>query len=98
MVRTTDEILQRVKEYVGGNSDDSTLELVADISDTLRAGEDNRERITELETQVQEIDSTWRQKYRDRFFNTSENENDFEPEQNEKKKPTSFEELFKIKE
>lgn len=65
-VRTRDELMQRLSEYIGEDNSDAALEIMEDVTDTyddLNNGEDWRARYDEL-------DASWRKKYRDRFRGT----------------------------
>lgn len=92
-IRTRDEIMSQLKTLIGeDDTSDETLTFIQDVSDTL--GNDNSaQRITELETQLEEQDREWRKKYRDAFFTGKADESiEDEPEYNS---PKRFEDLFK---
>ena len=93
-VRTREEIMTQLQSMIGeDDTSDETLAFIQDVSDTL--GNDNSaQRITELETQLEEQDKTWRKKYRDAFF-TVKGDDSFEDEP-EETKPRRFEDLFTI--
>ena len=95
-IRTREEILNSVRDVIGESADDQTLELLADITDTMtdlenRANNDGEN----WEQRYRENDAEWRKKYRDRFFSSNPNEDSAdEPEQPTRKNYT-FENLFK---
>lgn len=90
-IRTRDEIMSQLQSFIGEETSDEALSFIQDVSDTL--GSDNSaQRITELETQLQEQDIEWRKKYRDAFFNGKPDESVDEPD--EPSKPMRFEDLF----
>lgn len=89
-VKTRDEIINKLNDVLGDNNSDDVLELMTDISDTLGNTSD-AQRVRELESQLEEQDRTWRQKYRDAFLSGADES--FEKE-NEPKKPRSFDDLF----
>lgn len=92
-VRTRDEIMSQLKSIIGEeDTSDETLNFIQDVSDTL--GNDNTNRITELEQQLADQDTAWRKKYRDAFFSGRPDETLNEPEEPEK--PKSFSDLFKF--
>lgn len=67
-IRTRDELITRVSEYIGEDNSDAALELMEDITDTyddLTSGEDWQARYNEL-------DRTWRERYRERFSGRSD--------------------------
>ena len=93
-IRTRDEIMNQLTTLIGEeDTSDETLTFIQDVSDTL--GNDNSaQRITELETQLEEQDKEWRKKYRDAFF-TGKPDDSIE-EESEQNSPKRFEDLFKI--
>ena len=96
-VTSRDEILRRVGAVIGDRSDDDVLGLLDDITDTLN---DYDNRITESgdwKAKYEENDKSWREKYRDRFYNAPETEEDYKDtyEVEEDKKTLTYEDLFK---
>lgn len=91
-IRTRDEIMNQLKSFLGDDdTGDETLAFIQDVSDTL--GDNNSaQRITELETQLEEQDKTWRKKYRDAFF--SGKPDDTLDDDDPPDKPKRFEDLF----
>ena len=62
-VRTREELLTRVSEYIGEDTSDAAIELLEDVTatyDDIPGGEDWRARYDELDTE-------WRRRYRERF-------------------------------
>lgn len=86
-VRTSEEFLAMIKEYVGDRAEDSDLAIIEDASDTIGAMAKHETEITQLKTENEEL----RKKYRDRFFEPKPN--DPEPNEPEAEK-TTFESLF----
>lgn len=95
-IRTREEILNSVRGVIGESADDQTLELLADITDTMTDLENRANNDSEnWEQRYRENDAEWRKKYRDRFFSSNPNEDSAdEPEQPTRKNYT-FENLFK---
>lgn len=95
-IRTREELLASVKGVIGDSADDQTLELLADITDTMTDLENKANNDSEnWEQKYRENDAEWRRKYRDRFFS---GEPVIEPADNpkpEKPKDYTFESLFK---
>lgn len=74
-VKTKDELLSYLNTLTADSSDDSTLEMIQDFTDTLNNFESNSQ--VDWEQKYNENDAKWRKKYRDRFFGkNSENETD----------------------
>lgn len=90
-VRTRDELMSTIKDYLGEDTSDAALSLVQDISDTL--GDSNAQTVADLRQQLKDQDENWRKKYRDTFFSGTPEKDDDDPP--EPKKPRTFAELFK---
>lgn len=90
-IRTKEEILESIRTRIGDDTSDEALALVEDVSDTMDSlsNADNED----WKTKYEENDAAWRQKYRDRFYN-SDNPKDEEPEE-QPRQIKSFEDLFK---
>lgn len=89
MKMTKDEILSQCREIIGERNDDTVLNFLENLSDTLET--DN----IDWQKKYNELDTSWREKYKDRFFNTS-NKNDevIEDKENDETQLT-YENLFK---
>lgn len=101
-VRPIEEILESVKTRVGDSTENADIEFIEDISDTLNDLISKASGQEDWKTKYEENDKAWREKYKERFFSTEENEKD-ELEDNKDiemkdKKPKTYAELFKEKE
>ena len=67
MVRTKEELLQSLRDSFGDRTDDASLGIIEDISDTMDSFNDG----TDWKEEAIRIDNEWRQRYHDRFFNPS---------------------------
>lgn len=90
-IRTKEEILESIRTRIGDDTSDEALALVEDVSDTMDSlsnteGED-------WKTKYEENDAAWRQKYRDRFYNSEKNDEDKDDEP--ARQIRNFEDLFK---
>ena len=63
-IRTRDELMNLINERITA-TDDATLELIGDITDTLS---DLDQRMIDADTRYAELDKSWREKYRERFL------------------------------
>lgn len=103
-VRTRDEILAAIRSRLGDDTSDDALTIIEDIDDTFkdyetRTGEDWKSKYDELDTQ-------WRRRYRDRFFQKADNgeitpedvKDDNEEDLKEESEVKDFDELFTEKE
>lgn len=94
-VKTSEEIMNYIKEKTKDDTSDETLQFVEDISDTLNDYETRTKNQVDWEQKYKDNDTKWRQKYRDRFFaGGDDEEKPEEPKKNEDKKPKSFNDLF----
>lgn len=92
-VRTTQEIIDALKESFGESPDDTQLAMLEDVSDTLtdlneKSGED-------WKTKYEENDMAWRKRYTDRFSGKTGSEPIPPEPDTEPPKPLTYESLFK---
>lgn len=91
---TKNELIEKVRKYVGDRTDDETIEIIEDISDSIDSSDAD-----EWKQKFEENDKMWRDKYISRFLEKKEDEPDTltEPEE-EEKEYNSFEDLFEEEE
>lgn len=88
-----DELIEKIKKYVGDRTDDETIEIIEDISDSIDSSDD------EWKQKFEENDKMWRDKYISRFLEKKEDELDTPTEHEEEEKEyNSFEDLFEEEE
>lgn len=91
---TRDELIEKVRKYVGDRTDDETIEIIEDISDSIDSSDDD-----EWRQKFMENDKMWRDKYISRFLEKKEDELDTPTEHEEEEKEyNSFEDLFEEEE
>lgn len=105
MVKTKDEILSVLKEFIGDSTDDKTITFLEDVSDTFAEYES---KISEdWKTKYEDNDKAWRERYRARFFDggavePSPNPDDVikrhETDAQEESENLSYDELFEKRE
>lgn len=89
-----DELIEKVRKYVGDRKDDDTIEIIEDISDSIDSSEAD-----EWKKKYEENDKMWRDKYISRFVEKKEDEPDTPTEHDEiEKEYNSFEDLFEEEE
>ena len=89
-----DELIEKVKKYVGDRTDDETIEIIEDISDSV--GTDDA---IEWEQKYKENDKMWRDKYISRFYDKKEEELETSSDSEEDEKEySSYEDLFEKEE
>ena len=92
-VRTTQEIIDALRESFGESPDDTQLAMLEDVSDTFtdlneKSGEDWKKR-------YEENDKAWRKRYTDRFSGKSDPEPNPPEDDTEPPKLLTYESLFK---
>lgn len=91
MVKTKDEIMEEIREYIGDRSDDQTIALVENISDTF----DDYAAHGDFEEKLMAVESEWRRKYIDRFMNGGDNKSVVETtEYEEKSEQITLDDLY----
>lgn len=91
MIKSKDDILTALNEKFGEETSDDLLSLLEDITDTFDDLEARSSDTTNWKQKFEENDAEWRQKYRDRFFNSNDDEDD----EDDDKPILTFEDLFK---
>ena len=74
--------MEKLKALIGDRTDDEALTFIEDVSDTVEANKSEED----WKTKYEENDKMWREKYRDRFYNGND-END---DDTDDKKDTNF--------
>lgn len=100
-VRTREELLKIVRDYVKDNTDDATLQLLEDVDDTFKDFADKQKDETDWKAKYEENDKEWRTKYKERFMSGGDDEKkdnnptpaDEKKEEDEDEKET-FNDLF----
>lgn len=89
-----DELIEKVRKYVGDRTDDETIEIIEDISDSIDSSDAD-----EWKKKFEENDKMWRDRYISRFVEKKEDELDTPTEHEEEEKEyNSFEDLFEEEE
>ena len=85
-----EEVLEKVKKYVGDRTDDETIEIIEDISDSIDSSDAD-----DWKQKYEENDKMWRDKYISRFYDKKEEELEIPTEHEEDETEyTSYEDLF----
>lgn len=90
-----EELLEKVKKYVGDRTDDESIEIVEDINDSFDTSDTD-----EWKRKYEENDKMWRDKYISRFFEKKEDDEIETPTEHEEeeKEYSSYEDLFEEEE
>lgn len=100
-VKTREELLKIVRDYVKDNTDDATLQLLEDVDDTFKDFAEKQKDETDWKAKFEENDKEWRTKYKERFMSGGDDEKkdvnptpvDDKKEEDEDEKET-FNDLF----
>ena len=97
MIKSKEELLASVSARFEGDTSDEAISLFEDLSDTLtdmetKANGDG----TDWKAKYEQNDAEWRKKYKERFFNSSANEDCNENCNDGEEPPTkrTFDDLF----
>ena len=66
MIRTREELIQRLSDYIGEDNSDAALELMEDVTDTYDSFTPAEEQ-EDWKAKYDELDASWRERYRARF-------------------------------
>ena len=89
-----DELIEKIKKYVGDRTDDETIEIIEDISDSIDSSDAD-----EWKKKYEENDKMWRDKYISRFFEKNDEEiEDPTNDDDDEKEYKTFEDLFEEEE
>jgi hypothetical protein len=88
-----DELIEKVKKYVGDRTDDETIEIIENISDSIDSSDAD-----EWKKKYEENDKMWRDKYISRFFEKNNEENEDTTNEDDEKEYKTFEDLFEKEE
>lgn len=92
--RTQEELIEQFNAIVGEeNASDEVLNFMTDMRDSL--ADNGAEIIATLRREKEELDKSWRKKYRDAFMGSRE---DVQDDNDEPPKPKTFDDLFTVKE
>ena len=66
-------LLEELRNVIGDRTDDDALALIERVSELeSQSVDDLKNKITELEDQMKQLDEDWRKRYRDRFYEGEE--------------------------
>lgn len=103
-VLSKEDFMKRVQERIGEDSSDEALSFVEDMSDTYNDMETRTNGVNEEEWQkkLDDLDASWRDKYKARFFEGQTTPQEVKDEQTEDVKDdgesVTFEDLFEERE
>lgn len=92
-VKKAEEIIKTVKEVIGERSDDTVIELLEDIADSVNG--DTGFTQEDIDKAVSETEKKWREKYIARFSGKVEEVEEDEEEEEEEEDIPSLDDLLK---
>lgn len=72
MIKTKDEIIEKISAVIGEDNSEAAISLLEDVTDTLEDYEAKTKDSTDWKKRYEENDNEWRQKYRERFLEKSD--------------------------
>nr|DAG68989.1 MAG TPA: hypothetical protein [Caudoviricetes sp.] len=102
-ILTREQFMEKLNTVTDGKTDDDTLAMIQDFSETFKSLEDKEDVEAvrgEYEEKLKTLDDTWRNKYRETFFNGVDKKDEVieEKEEEETEEPRTYEDLFKEEE
>lgn len=96
-IRKIDEIMSTLRTRLGEDTTDDALSFIEDVSDTLNDYEQKAKGDgKDWKAEAERIDKEWREKYKNRFFSGSKDDDDgVDPDPEAEQKKYRFEDLFK---
>ena len=91
-------LLEELRNVIGDRTDDDALALIERVSELESESiDDLKNKITELEGQMKQLDEDWRKRYRDRFYEGEKKEDEQieEAGDEEETESVSIDDLFK---
>lgn len=91
-VRTKEEIMDAISKRLGEDTSDEALALLEDVTDTFADMETKAG--TDWEQRYNDLDASWRKRYRDRFETGTDPAPGGDPGDPKSQKPMTFDDLF----
>lgn len=92
--RTGSELLQAIGEALPDATTDEAIALLTDVRDTLSGNANSAQIEREYQQRIEELDSSWRKKFKETFYAPVDESRVGKGEEKEKPK-TRYEDLFK---
>lgn len=95
-VLSKEDLFNKIKERIGDATDEETLSFVEDVTDTFNELETKATGDgTDWKAKYDELDESWKKKYRDRFFSGETSAEEVKEEQEEDVKSDGEKKEFK---
>lgn len=92
--RTDSELLKAIGEALPDATSDEAIALLTDVRDTLSGNANSAQIEREYQQKIEELDSSWREKFKETFYAPIDESRGGKGEEKEKPK-TRYEDLFK---
>lgn len=90
-----EDLIKRLSEKFGDDNSDEVIRLTEDLSDTLNDFDSRINDTEDWKTKFEENDNMWRKKYKDRFLESSDrNDNESHEQDDEENTNVTFNDLF----
>lgn len=97
-IKSREELLKSLNTLIGDNSSDENLEILEDVTDTLKDYEEKTADQTDWKTKYEQNDADWRKKYKERFLSGETIKEEQEEDVLKDSKTLTFDSLFKERE
>lgn len=97
-IKSREELLKSLNTLIGDNSSDENLEILEDVTDTLKDYEEKTADQTDWKTKYEQNDADWRKKYKERFLSGETIKEEQEEDVIKDSKTLTFDSLFKERE
>lgn len=89
-----EDLIKRLSEKFGDDNSDEVIQLTEDLSDTLNDFDSRINDTEDWKTKFEENDNMWRKKYKDRFLESSGNDNESHEQDDDENTSVTFNDLF----
>ena len=80
---SSEEFMNSVKAIIGDRDDDEALKFIEDCKDTITGEHDDwKAKYDEAVKEKEDLDKSWRAKYKERFYSSDTNINETNPKDN----------------
>lgn len=97
-IKSREELLKSLNALIGDNSNDESLAILEDVTDTLKDYEEKTADQTDWKTKYEQNDADWRKKYKERFLSGETIKEEQEEDVIKDSKTLTFDSLFKERE
>lgn len=94
-VLSKEDFLSRIKERIGDDNSDEAIAFMEDMSDTYEDMANKVTDSTDWKKKYEENDKAWRDKYKERFTSSHNEDEDLSDNDNDTPPPKTFDDLFK---